>query len=189
MNSDTFILLFGSFCAGLWLGGAFWQTRHDQELEVDGGAKTRRFLNRMALAVTVLSFLVAAVFLIWKWSSGDTVPPFVSVAADVFSFAFLGSLVSFGGLTMVSLQLQSDVNKQRISELSQAEKSCPFISIFKENDKYPGRRPGHPEVCAKCPLGIDRSGRGILDHACGVYDQLHEEWKRTPAGQEYFVRR
>jgi hypothetical protein len=90
-------------------------------------------------------------------------------------FAFLGSVVSFGGLKVFSLQLQSDASARKLGDLAH---QCPFLTVAKE--KLTGiHQPGNPQFCVGCPLGIDTINdkeRGYLMHNCAVYHQLHVQW-------------
>jgi hypothetical protein len=49
-------------------------------------------------------------------------------------------------------------------------------------------RPGNPNFCQKCPLGVDRvsdEDAGFLMHNCNVYHGLHQEWPLLPGAEQY----
>jgi hypothetical protein len=137
--------------------------------------------------VSAILFVTVAALLLWRWIAGGQVPAFVSVTAEVASFALLGSLVSLGGASLLSVQGAVAAESERIETL---QHRCPFETITLGRGN--GREPGNPDFCVKCPLGIDTVGereRGFLMHNCGVYDGLHRRWLQTHAGREYLNRR
>ena len=135
-----------------------------------------RFLDTITKVATIISLVGMVVLWIWKWQAGAAAPAFVSIASNVFSVAFLGSLFSYGGVNIVSLQAQSQANQMRVEDLTAR---CPFNDLVRDTLNQI-QQPGNPDFCLKCPLGIDTIGereRGFLIHNCRVYDELHTQWR------------
>jgi len=134
-----------------------------------------RYMGIITKMGTIISLGGMIVLWIWKWKAGATTPAFVSVASNVFNIAFLGSLFSYGGVNIVSLQAQSQENKRRVEDISI---QCPFKDLLRDPVGQV-QQPGNPDFCVKCPLGIDTTNerdRGFLIHNCLVYDKLHAKW-------------
>ena len=145
-----------------------------------------RILQRITAAMSIILFLAVAGLLLWRWIGGDQIPAFVSVTAEVASFALLGSLVSLGGVSLLSVQGAVSAESERIETL---QARCPFESITLDSGN--GQQPGCPEFCAKCLLGVDtitKREHGFLIHNCRVYDGLHRRWLQSHAGQEFMRR-
>jgi len=150
-----------------------------------------RLLKRLDIAVkiaTLISFVGLIGLYVWRWYGGPSVPAFVSVASNVFSIAFLGSLISFGGVNILSLQAQSDANLERVEILA---RDCPFKALLRDPfDQI--RQPGNPDFCIRCPLGIDTIGeseRGFLMHNCAIYDEMHSKWRSLPEAERHLKHR
>lgn len=152
------------------------------EISRQGRAATLRRLQRVAAGASILLLVLVVALTVWHWIAGGQVPAFVTVSADVASLALLGSVVSLGGVSLMSVEAIA-AESQRI-EAPKAR--CPFEAI-KVGVEH-GREPGHPDVCVKCPLGLDRIGdpeRGFLLHNCSVYDELHKRWRQTDGGRRW----
>ncbi|MCX7346993.1 MAG: hypothetical protein NTU78_14850 [Alphaproteobacteria bacterium] len=145
-------------------------------------------LTRIAKYGTILSVVGMIVLWSWIWISGASVPAIIKVTANIISFAFLGSIISFGGLKVFSLQLQSDASIKKLDDLAQR---CPFLAVAKE--RLVGiHQPGNPQFCVGCPLGIDTindKDRGYLIHNCAVYHQLHVKWLDQSEAQKFVQER
>jgi hypothetical protein len=137
-----------------------------------------RRLDKVLRYVTPLLIILVLALAIWYWVAGVNAPSFVSLSAKVFSFALIGSLLSLGGVNLLSLKSQLVENEQHLGSVSER---CPFISILEPKNSlrvFVSMRPGNPRFCIKCPLGIDLSSNveGLI-HTCSVYPALHKEWK------------
>ena len=143
-----------------------------------------RYLNIAATAISAISglaLLVLVVLIVAGKSSIGAVT--ISTLLTVFSTSLIGSLLSIGGVTLFSITADLKKMKDKV-----APTDCPFEDIQSDNDV---RRPGNPEFCVKCPLGIDINGNveGYLMHRCSVYMDKHSSWKRTPEAIEVLERR
>lgn len=140
-------------------------------------------LDKILRYITPVLIVLVIAFTIWTWVSSGNAPSFVSLSAKVFSFALIGSLLSLGGVNLLSLKTQLVENEQGL--LNVLSPRCPFISILDNQveNVFATRRPGNPQFCIKCPLGIDidSSRPDGLIHSCTVYPALHREWKVTQA--------
>lgn len=135
-----------------------------------------RYLDTITKVATIISLFGMVVLWVWKWQAGAAVPAFVSISSNVFSVAFLGSLFSYGGVNIVSLQAQSQANEMSVENLTVR---CPFKDLVKDPFGQV-QQPGNPDFCVKCPLGvdtIDERERGFLIHNCCVYNELHTQWR------------
>lgn len=159
-----------------------------------------RALDVIAKILAVLSAVGALGLFIWKWKEGASTPPFVSLGANVLSVALVGSLIGLGGVNLFSLEGRLSTseellagnrneNEKQLHEMLRhidehfaiLSRRCPFEEIFTPNHQLNGiSRPGDPNFCVKCPLGIDQSSQqedGLM-HNCHVYHDLHVKWKR-----------
>ncbi len=135
-----------------------------------GSSQLHTILARIATVVGVVSLLGALALAIWDWGTGGSAPPFVSIAAKALSVAFIGSLISLGGINIFSLKGELKALQQKPELII----GCPFVplSLYGVGHKD---SPGNPRVCVKCPLGIVEVA-GDLIHNCKVYEQNHQRW-------------
>lgn len=147
-------------------------------------------LNRVAGVLSVLSGLAILVVVVLIIMGAPAVAGInVATLLTVFSTSLVGSLLSVGGTTLFTLSANLRRTKQEITAIAAAPETCPFEAISQQAGEV--MRPGNPQFCVKCPLGIDRIGdedRGYLMHNCGVYDELHRAWARTPEGRKELAR-
>ena len=145
----------------------------------DANPRWVRYLNIAATAISALSGLALFVLIVLV-VAGQTAVGTVTITTllTVFSTSLIGSLLSIGGVTLFSVTTNLKKMREKV-----AQTDCPFEGIQSGNDV---RRPGNPEFCVGCPLGIDLNGNveGYLMHRCSVYMDKHNAWKRTPEAIE-----
>lgn len=143
-----------------------------------------KHLNRVAGILSVLSGLaILLVLVLIIWGAPAVAGVNVATLLTVFSTSFVGSILSVGGTTLFTLSANLRRTKQEVLAIAAAPETCPFEAIPRQSGAV--MRPGNPQFCVKCPLGIDRISdrdRGYLKHNCRVYDELHQAWASTPEG-------
>lgn len=154
--------------------------RHSVASERFHRSSLLRWADRATKFATVISLVGMAALWAWRWWEGTDGPPFLSVASNILSVAFLGSLFSYGGVNILSLQAQAQVQEDR-ALARDSRTACPFEPLALERDEQV-HGPGNPDFCLKCPLGIDTvddRDRGFLIHNCSVYADLHASWRQA----------
>jgi hypothetical protein len=82
-----------------------------------------RSRSRLDRFIRILGFITAVLFIlavgsvIWQLVQGEQAPPIVSASYEGLSIAFIGSLLAFGGFTLVSLKIR--VLENRLAEMAQ----------------------------------------------------------------------
>lgn len=98
----------------------------------------------------------------------------VSTLLTIISFTLIGGIVSIGGVQMFSFNASLRRNKVNLENLIKEKVGCPFDNLVdNSNPNYKDYKPGNPQFCMKCPLGIDRTGdnRMGLINVCKVYKE------------------
>jgi hypothetical protein len=111
---------------------------------------------------------------------------------SIFSIAFIGSLISFGGTQLFSINANLRRQEKLVQSYASVGAGCPFERILRVmNSNMELHRPGNPRFCIKCPLGIDgdSSKKGHLLHNCAVYGQMHDEWLKLSGAKEQLTYR
>jgi len=159
---------------------------------VKGISRGMTLFKRVVIWLTVALLAIAIGFVAWRWWSGGALPPILSIGADIVNVALIGSLLSLGGVSLMSIEGQVASGLEAVARI---EQRCPFEDITVSGLNGPGRhfhalRPGNPQFCVKCPLGIDTTGdrqAGFLIHGCAVYKEHHRSWLDTPPGMSYLA--
>lgn len=161
----------------------FYQDSLDSPLEDDSDSKLLKVWDYASKIVSVLTGLASIFFLIFLWTGNTSLGTLkVDSLLTVFSFAFVGSLISIGGVNIFSINASLRKEKEKIKKYVRSVKGCPFVPIIEIKPNHELRQPGNPRFCYKCPLGIDISSdqEGGLIHNCKVYLDLHNKWKELP---------
>jgi hypothetical protein len=153
-----------------------WPTKEKSPLETEP-SKANRILDTIGKVVSIVSALAIFVFIILLWLGQSTLASVnITNLLSIVSVTLIGGLVSVGGVRIFSFQ----ASLRRMQQIVQAQVGCPFVPLplgshRRNNGDY---RPGNPQFCVKCPLGIDISSNhpdGLV-HNCRVYPELHKEW-------------
>jgi hypothetical protein len=142
-----------------------------------------KFLDYGGKIVSILSGIAVIAFVVLLWLGRTAIGSVqIGTLLTVISFTLVGGLISIGGVKMFSITANLRKAKEKI-ERSTA--GCPFVPLFLGSDL---KRPGNPNFCIKCPLGIDRSSNveGGLIHVCTVYLPLHNQWKQLPGAEKLY---
>jgi hypothetical protein len=133
--------------------------------------------------VSILSGIAVISFVMLLWSGRTAIGSVqIGTLLTVISFTLVGGLISIGGVKMFTITANLRKAKEKIERSTAA---CPFVPLFLGSDLH---RPGNPDFCRKCPLGIDKSSNaeGGLIHVCSVYLPLHNQWKQLLGAEKTF---
>lgn len=144
-------------------------------------SRSLKIIENIGKVLSIISSLAIIVLLVLIIVGTQTIGNLQITNLFTFlSFTLFGGLISIGGANLISFKSQFKNTEQSISEILQRKETCPFINIQVDpiNPNFERRVPGNPQVCVKCPLGIDTdsSTSDGLIHICKVYPELHRKW-------------
>jgi len=148
--------------------------------------KSLKILDILGKIITIVSGIGIITFIIMLLAGQQDIGSIkVTSLLTIISFTLVGGFISIGGVKLFSINASLRKNNSRIDKYLKEGELCPFLSVFNNqslDNNWKSYRPGNPDFCLKCPLGLDTISdreRGFLIHNCISYNQLHKVWLNT----------